>query len=45
MDALQTHSASLKSKGKLKLLDDDPVVSLIIALKKVPNRSIRPRRM
>ena len=45
MDALQAYQATLQAKGKPKLLDEDPVVSLIIALKKIPNRTIRPHRM
>lgn len=43
--ALQAYQATLKGKGKAKLLEEDPVVSLIIALKRIPNRTIRPHRM
>ena len=43
--ALQAHHMSLKGKGKSKLLDEDPAVSLIVSLKKIPNRTFRPYRM
>ena len=45
MGALQAYHAAMKGKEKLKLIEEDPVVSLIIAIKKIPNRTIRPHRM
>ena len=34
-----------KEKEKPKLLEEDPIVSLIISVKKIPNKTIRPYRM
>ena len=45
VEALQQHDATLKKKRKSQLIEDDPVISLIIAFKKIPDRTIRPHRM
>lgn len=45
VSALQAYHATLKGGGKSKLLEEDPLVSIIISLKKIPNRTIRPYRM
>ena len=43
--ALQQYHSSLKKGKKSQLIEDDPVISLIIAFKKIPDRTVRPHRM
>ena len=42
--ALQKHHTT-KSKEKRQLIEENPIVSLIIGLKKTPNKTFRPHRM
>ena len=43
--ALQKYNEVARSKGKSQLIEENQLVSLIIALKKIPNSSVRPHRM
>ena len=43
--ALQKYHSTTKRGAKPKLIEDDPLVSLVIALKKIPDRTIRPLRV
>lgn len=45
LEALQQHHSLVKSKRKPQLVEDNPLLSLIIALRKIPDRTIRPHRM
>ena len=36
---------STKIEGKKKLIEDNPLVSIVIGLKKIPNKSFKPHRM
>ena len=45
VEALQQYHGTMKNKGKPQLVEDNPTVSLIVALRKIPDRSIRPHRM
>ncbi len=43
--ALQKYHDTVQTKTKQKLIDDDPLVSIVIALKKIPDKIIRPLRV
>lgn len=43
--ALQKYNEVARSKGKSQLIEENQLVSLIIALKKIPNSSVRPHRI
>ena len=45
VEALQQYHATLRKARKSQLIEDEPMISLIIAFKKVPNRTVRPHRM
>ena len=45
VEALQQHHGTMKSRRKPQLVEENPTISLIIALRKIPDRSIRPHRM
>lgn len=43
--ALQKYHSTVKRGARPKLIEADPLVSLVIALKKIPDRTIRPLRV
>ena len=45
VEALQQHHGTMKSRRKPQLVEENPTISLIIALRKIPDKSIRPHRM
>ena len=45
VEALQKYYEVARSKGKSQLIEENQLVSLVIALKRIPNASAKPHRM
>ncbi len=43
--ALQTYHSTVQKKSKPKLVDEDSLVSMVVALKKIPDRTVRSLRV